>query len=95
MNMFFSPPLKLYVMDKRETLVVHASFLELLENLKATQQKASLLVDDGGIGRQEGLVVAIIKDDNGTWVHLNNGQIIKLENIVAVNGLFLSDYSEC
>ena len=93
--MFFSPPLKLDDMDKRETLVVHASFLELLENLKATQQKASLLVDDGGIGRQEGLVVAIIKDDNGTWVHLNNGQIIKLENIVAVNGLFLSDYSEC
>jgi hypothetical protein len=82
-------------MDKRDTLIVHASFLEILESLKASQQKASLLVDDGGIGREEGVIADIIKEGEKTMIHLNNGSIIKLQNIVAVNGTFLSDYSEC
>jgi hypothetical protein len=82
-------------MDKRDTLIVHASFLEILESLKASQQKASLLVDNGGIGREEGVIVDIIKEDEKIKIHLSNGHVIELQNIVAVNGTFLSDYSEC
>ncbi len=82
-------------MDKRDTLVVHATFLPILQSLQAAQQKASLLVDDQGIGREEGLITQITEADGDTLIHLSNGKIIDLKTIVAVNGTFLSDYSEC
>jgi hypothetical protein len=82
-------------MDKRDTLVVHATFLEILQSIQSEHQKASLLVDNNGIGREEGKITQISRSGNDTLVHLDNGKVIDLKTIIAVNGTFLSDYSEC
>ena len=82
-------------MDIRQTLLVHATFLQVLNQLKETHHTASLLVDDQGLTREEGLITQIIEDEKGTLIQLNNGKLIQLNTIVAVNGVFLSDYSEC
>jgi hypothetical protein len=82
-------------MDTRQTLVVHASFLQILHELKELQQKASHLIDDNGLCREEGFITQIIEEDKSAFIHLSNGKTISLQAIVAVNGIFLSDYSEC
>ncbi|MEI6946283.1 hypothetical protein V9K67_03715 [Paraflavisolibacter sp. H34] len=84
-------------MDIRQTLVVHASFIPLLKQLKESHQKASLLVDENGLSREEGYVAHLLEGEGAedTLVHLDNGKVITLKSIVAVNGTFLSDYSEC
>lgn len=84
-------------MDIRHTLVVHATFIPLLKQLKEAHQKASLLVDDNGLGREEGGISHILEGEGAedTLIHLDNGKVIPLKSIVAVNGTFLSDYSQC
>jgi hypothetical protein len=82
-------------MDIRQTLVVHATFIQMLNQLKESHHTAALLFDDQGLTREEGLISQIVEDEKGTLVQLDNGRLIPLHSIVAVNGVFLSDYSEC
>lgn len=82
-------------MDIRQTLVVHTTFEQMLNELKENGRPAALLFDEGGLTRHEGTVTQL-RDEAGIMnVHLSDGKIIPLKAIVAVNGVFLSDYSEC
>lgn len=82
-------------MDLRKTLNRHDSFLEQLKTLHLSGEKASLLFDDNGMTRAEGLVKAIHSDAQTPYIELDNKMTIALKTIVAVNGIFLPEYSEC
>ncbi|MCO5240152.1 MAG: hypothetical protein M9904_08845 [Chitinophagaceae bacterium] len=81
-------------MDTRATLNSRASFLSILSALHTGNTKASLLYDNNGLTRYEGLIVGI----NGTLhpvLLLEDGLEIPVSSVIAVNGIFIPDYSEC
>jgi len=82
-------------MDKRETFGSPQKLLAILNNLQ--QQQVSLLVDDNGLTRMEGTITAIEEESNAAnaVVTINGADKILLRQIIAVNGVFRSDYSEC
>lgn len=82
-------------MDIRQTLVVHSTFEQMLNELKENGRPAALLFDEQGLTRHEGTVTQLREEAGIMNVHLSDGKIIPLKAIVAVNGVFLSDYSEC
>ncbi|HTN06702.1 hypothetical protein [Agriterribacter sp.] len=81
-------------MDTRITLDKKETFLQILKELHAGETKASLLYDNNGLTRYEGLVSGIA----GTLeprLLLQDGLEIPLSSVIAVNGIFAPDYSEC
>jgi hypothetical protein len=54
-------------------------------------EPARLLDDENGINRAHGLIA----DLNEKSLRLDSGIPINLSAIVAVNGIFASDYTEC
>ena len=82
-------------MDMRETVVDQQSFLYMLQTLKEENKKVFLLYDEQGLTRAEGFITAFMPVDERAAVMLDNGMTIPVRSIVAVNGIFLSDYSTC
>ena len=82
-------------MDSRQTLVVLDTFEQMLEELYKSNGKVALLYDDNGITRAEGYIREYISGENQKNMVLDSGATIAIKKIVAVNGVFLSDYSEC
>lgn len=82
-------------MDNRSTLMKAESFLKLLQQLQKEKKKAAMLLDCNGLARVEGIVSDIVLDDIQPYLKLQSGLKIVLSTIVAVNGVFSSDYSEC
>ena len=81
-------------MDTRNTLNTNETFLEVLKNAFHSRTKVSLLFDDNGMARTEGLIKAFSPGPPAS-IELDNGSKIEVIKIIAINGLFLSDYSEC
>ena len=90
-------PLQLPHMDIRDTLIVSDTFLSMLTDLHARHQKVALLADAGGITRWEGYLTAILEgeDKPKSTLVLDNGATLTVDQVIAVNGIFRSDYSEC
>lgn len=82
-------------MDSRKTLVVAETFRQMLLELFHSKTKASLLYDDEGLSRAEDYISDIKDDGTDSFIILGNGQKIPINTIIAVNGTFLSQYSEC
>lgn len=82
-------------MDRRKTLVVTETFRQMLLELYQSKTKASLLYDDEGLSRAEDFISDIKDDGTDSFIILGNGQKITVNSIIAVNGTFLSQYSEC
>lgn len=82
-------------MDKRTTLAINETFVELLRQCMENNHPVSMLVDDHGISRIEGYVQQIELDSTIPWLALDNGAKVIIKNIKAVNGLFDPSYSEC
>lgn len=86
-------------MDQRQTFDDLHDLKAILSNLCEQKDKASLLVDREGLIRMEGIIESIEEKAplEATVVMVNNSipQPIFLKEIVAVNGIFSSDYSEC
>ena len=84
-------------MDSRDTLVVTETFLSMLTQLHQERQKVALLADSDGITRYEGYLTAINEAPNKrkSTLVLDNGTTLLVDQVVAVNGVFRSDYSEC
>lgn len=86
-------------MDQRQTFDDLHSLKAILLNLCEQKGKASLLVDREGLIRMEGIIESIEEKAplEVTVVMVNNSipQPIFLKEIVAVNSIFSSDYSEC
>ena len=84
-------------MDKRETFKDYQQLLSIFSNLQQQQQKAALLIDAEGLTRMEGAVTRIERSDDAgkSIITIDNKDSISLEQVIAVNGLFRDDYSEC
>ncbi len=82
-------------MDNRSTLEKGESFLELLTQLQKDNLKTAILLDCNGLIRAEGSIRHIVLNDKHPYLQLQSGLKIALVTIVAVNGIFSPDYSEC
>lgn len=84
-------------MDKRETFDDLQKLKTILNTLLQQQAKASFLIDNNGLTRIEGVITAIEEqpDLNFAAITINHTDKILLKQIIAVNGQFCSNYSEC
>lgn len=82
-------------MDTRLTLNNKEGFLPVMEDLYRQQKKASVLYDNNGLTRYEGMVKGISKEATSASLLLEGGLKIPLSDLIAVNGIFAPDYSEC
>jgi hypothetical protein len=84
-------------MDQRATFESLSQLLLIVTDLFVQKQNASFLVDINGLTRIEGKISFIKreKDVSKTTITIDNRSEITINQIVAVNGLFHSDYSEC
>ena len=82
-------------MDSRKTLVVTETFKQMLLDLYHAKTRAALLFDDNGLTRAEDFVAEFREDGKDSYIKLENGLEIPVKTIIAVNGTFLSEYSEC
>jgi hypothetical protein len=53
------------------------------------------LLDENGLVHVEGIVKTISTDSSSKMLELQNGRKIDIKLIVAVNGFFLPEYTEC
>ena len=86
-------------MDQRQTFDNYQTLKAILFSLRQQNEKASFLVEQEGLTRVEGTIAAI-EDEPSTgqvMVTINNhpSAAILLKDIIAVNGIFRSDYTEC
>jgi hypothetical protein len=82
-------------MDTRITLNDEQSFFQLLKQLHTDQSKVSLLYDNNGLTRYEGMIGSIVTDSLQPSLLMQDGTEIAVSSVVAVNGIFAPDYSEC
>jgi hypothetical protein len=82
-------------MDKRGTLSANENFTGLLKRCYDSKEKVAMILDEGGLLRKEGIVKSIHLDAQPPFFELQDGTKIDLHTVVAINGTFLSDYSEC
>ena len=82
-------------MDIRGTLSANENFIEQLRKCYDNKEKVSIIVDDGGLVRTEGFIKENHFTSHPPYFELQDGTKINVHSIVALNGTFLSDYSEC
>jgi hypothetical protein len=82
-------------MDKRGTLSANENFIEKLKQYYDNKDKVSMIIEDGGMERKEGFIKSIHFDAQPPFFELQDGTKINPQHIIAINGTFLSDYSEC
>jgi hypothetical protein len=79
-------------MDQRETLHSGSSFLVLLQEAFARGEKVSIMYDYEGLDRAQGFITTL----TDTALQLDTLPApIPVAAVVAVNGLFRSDFSTC
>lgn len=81
-------------MDCRDTITNGSSFIEMLEDQFANKRKVNILFDDNGLTRTEGYIQAL-KSEHPASIVMDNKMVVLLEKVVAVNGVFSPDFSEC
>jgi len=81
-------------MDKRETFDTTDSLKAILAGLYQQKQKASFLIDKDGLTRLEGTITDIQQQGDGITIMVGD-MPIAIEQIIAVNGIFRDDYTEC
>ena len=82
-------------MDCRLTLRTDETFLETLTSACEKKNNVYLLLDENGLVHVEGIVKTISTDSSSKMLELQNGRKIDIKFIVAVNGFFLPEYTEC
>lgn len=82
-------------MDQRTTYRNFAELFELLQGLQGV--KASFILDHEGLTRLDGTITSITRaDDPGkSRFELDGGPAFQVDQVIAVNGVFRWDYSEC
>ena len=87
-------------MDQRQTFETLEELKTMLSNLHSSQAAVSLLIDRDGLTRVEG-IISSINDQNKPLAettfsigsHKENA--FYLHEVIAVNGIFSADYTEC
>jgi hypothetical protein len=88
-------PLNSSTMDTRTTIPTGGSFYNLLLELYNQQKNTSVLYDDNGITRANGLITEMFEKEGKQWIRLSDGAEIRVDTLQAVNGTFSADYTEC
>ncbi|MCS6991931.1 MAG: hypothetical protein NZL95_08730 [Chitinophagales bacterium] len=81
--------------DQRKTLDCGSNFYDMLHSCFVAQEPVRLLYDKGGMQRAEGIIQHIDPPGPESSIKLTNGQRIAINDIVAVNGVFSDEYTEC
>lgn len=85
-------------MDQRQTFGTSEELKAILANPGQSPAKVSLLLDRDGLTRLEGTIESMDENNPYPEILINTGnQTIRvyLREIIAVNGIFRSDYTEC
>jgi hypothetical protein len=84
-------------MNQRQTFDNSAQLLDFVTAIADKEQRAFLLIDNEGLTRAEGIITSINEEDDieNTGIVLNDRDTVTLKEIIGINGLFRSDYSEC
>jgi len=82
-------------MDKRTTLQVNETFAEILQDCQVNKSKVSILFDNSGLERAEGLIQQLELKDENPFIQMQDGMKILLHTIKGVNGYFDPLYAEC
>ncbi len=84
-------------MDQRQTFKDSGQLFSAISEIFQLQQHASLLIDKNGLERVEGVITSIEphNDVNETTIMINDTTPVLIKEIIGINGLFRSDYSEC
>ncbi len=81
--------------DVRETLPVKGNFYDLILSLFQNKETANILYDNNGITRANGTIKKVSERNESPFFVLNDDLKIDINSLIAVNGIFASDYSEC
>jgi protein associated with RNAse G/E len=81
--------------DVRETLPVKANFFDTIKSLYEKWEMVHILYDDNGIICANGLITQVSEQDDSTYFVLDDATHIYIKTLIAVNGIFSADYSEC
>ena len=84
-------------MDQRVTFANSDELFSFVSELFQQGKHASMLIDREGLTRAEGKITAITPNTNvdETLVTVNDIDSFAIKEIMAVNGTFRSEYSEC
>lgn len=82
-------------MDLRTTLAVKESFIEMLVDYKNRGAKVEMILDINGLERAEGVIENIYPEDSAPYLVLEDGRTIVEKTIIALNGVFRTEYSGC
>lgn len=85
-------------MDQRQTFSDTGELLAILTNHHIQNTFLAFLIDQNGLSRINGYIESIDKINSTLSLviaHALSRHRILLDEIVAVNGIFRSDYSEC
>lgn len=84
-------------MDQRQVFNDDQELLSFVILISNEKRKASLLVDKEGLTRVEGVITSVNEGNEieNISINIDNRETVLLKQIVGINGLFRSDYSEC
>ncbi len=82
-------------MDERCTLPVNGDFTQIITQLIAEKGHADFIIDNNGLERASGIIISISQTGAHPEILLNNGVLISVNSIIAINGIFKSDYTCC
>ena len=85
------------LMDQRQTFNDNNELLSLVTSICNEKIEAFLLIDREGLMRVEGVITSIDKHDDieNIRITISGRDRVLLKEIIGINGLFRSDYSEC
>jgi len=81
--------------DIRETLPAKGNFHEIILSLYKKKEAINILYDHNGLTRANGYIKYLNQQNEFPYMMLDNEVQVNINSIVAVNGIFASDYSEC
>lgn len=81
-------------MDQRQTFSDISELKNILIKLIEDKKNADFLIEKNGLTRLSG-VINELKEGGDNLIVVNGNNEIKLNDIIAINGIFQSDYSEC
>jgi hypothetical protein len=82
-------------MDLRNTLAQDETFMVILNECFSKNTKVALILDNDGLEKMEGKIITIESNAKEPYFKLNDGSLIFVKTVIAVNGIFLPSYSEC
>ena len=84
-------------MDQRQTFNNNNELFTFVTAFANDKPAVFLLIDRAGLTRLEGVITSINNngDNENASITINNNDTVLLKEIIGINGLFRSDYSEC